>query len=54
MLLLDIAKAFHRIDYDKLYYKMEKAGFGPVTISWFKDRHQWSSAVIEKGRYLLI
>ena len=37
MLLLDIPKAFNCIDHDILYTKMDRAGFGPIVIKWFKS-----------------
>ena len=37
MMLLDIAKAFDCINHEILFNKMEKAGFGPVTIPLFKS-----------------
>ena len=37
MLLLDMAKAFNCIDHDILFVKMEKAGFVPKVIEWFRS-----------------
>ena len=37
MLLLDMAQAFNFIDHDILCTKMDRAGFGPMVIQWFKS-----------------
>ena len=37
MLLLDVAKAFNCIDHEILYVKMERAGFGPNVVNWFRS-----------------
>ena len=50
MMLLDIAKAFNCINHDILFNKMEKAGFGPVTITWFKSYLNRKQQVALQGR----
>ena len=37
MAFLDLSKAFDCLQYDKLFYKMEKFGFHDHTIKWFKS-----------------
>ena len=37
MTFLDLSKAFDCLQYDKLFFKMEKLGFESHTIEWFKS-----------------
>ena len=54
LLLLDMAKAFNCIDHDILFVKMEKAGFAPKVINWFKSYLNRSQKVKLENRFSAI
>ena len=50
MLFMDVAKAFNCIDHEILFTKMDRAGFGPMVINWFRSCLNRTQQVMLDGK----